>query len=154
MSECGDNCNNGSKLTDGLLDCIDSVLGVRDCIGAVLHPVFILTRTWSGERPGDGDAEESEEQIKPTPQVVDYSHDLRLVEGGAVKQGDIVLRGISKARYAEMDLDCSLKEGEKINVERFYLINEKLYTVINVKENHLTWDVQLRKRSDETRRGE
>lgn len=152
MSGCADDCKGGSGLLDGLKDCIDSVLSVRDCVGAVLHPVEILTRTWSGERPGDGDATEETIEISPSPQIVDFSHDVRITEGGAVKQGDIIIRGISKNAYPnESEINCA---GVAPNIEKYYLINEKIYTVINVKENYLTWDVQLRKRSDETRKGE
>lgn len=155
MSDCGEKCANKSKLLDSLKDCIDSVLGVRDCVGAVLHPVSILTRVWDGERPGDGTATEETEEIKPSPEIVDYGHDIRLMEGGAVKQGDIIIRGISKNKYPDESMvDCRLLEGEGINTERFYFINDRFYTVIHVKDKYLTWDVHLRKRSDETRQGQ
>lgn len=148
---CGTNCTGKCNIIDGLKGCIDSVLSVRDCIGAALHPVEIMTRTWSGERPGDGTAKEKTEVIKPSPYIVDYSHNLRLTEGGSIRQGDIILKNISKNTYPkETSLDCSVDSPK---VEKYYLINERLYTVIHVKENYLTWDVHLRKRSDETRRG-
>lgn len=140
------NCN----LLGSLKACLGSILSTRDCIGAKLHDVFILERKWSGERPGDGKASETVTQILPTPQIVDYSHNLRLTEGGAIKQGDIVLKNFSKAAYPlETSLDCST---DNRTIEKYYLINERQYTVIHIKENYLTWDIHLRKRSDETRR--
>ena len=148
MSSCG--CGQSPcecNILKGLKGCVDSVLGVRDCIGAALHPVYIYTRTWGGEQPGDGNFEESSEQILPTPQIKDYSHDLRITEGGVVKQGDIILRNISKNQYPnESEIDCST-DGR--NIEKYYLINERLYTVIHVKEDYLTWHVHLRKRSED-----
>lgn len=139
------------NLIEGLKLNLDSVLGVRDTIGATLHKVYLITRTWSGKQPGEGQAIDQSVQIKPTPGIKEYAHDLRLVEGGAVKQGDIILRGISKHIYPnETFLDG--RTGNK-SVEKFYLINDRLYTVINIKENYVTWDVQLRKLSNQTRYG-
>jgi hypothetical protein len=146
-------CNCGStpcscSIFKGLKGCIDGILGVRDCIGAALHPVYIVTREWSGEQPGDGNSSETEEQILPTPEIKDYGHDLRLTEGGAIRQGDIILRNISKNQYPnESDLDCST-DGKR-NIEKYYLINDRYYTVIHIKEDYLVWHVHLRKRNEE-----
>lgn len=144
-------CKNGSSLYDNLKKCMDAALSVRDCVGAALHPVQILTRTWSGERPGDGTAVESLLDIYPTPQIVDYGHDIRGTQGGFIRQGDIILRGISKNKFPlESAIDCSTTSRK---IEKFYFIAERLYTVIHVKDKPVTWDVHLRKRSDETRNG-
>ena len=135
----------------GLKTCVDSILGIRDCIGAVIHPVYIVAREWSGEEPGDGQSTETENQILPTPQIKDYSHDLRLTEGGSVKQGDIILRNISKTQYpTEAEIDCST---DSRSIEKYYLINDRYYTVIHVKEDYLVWHVHLRKRSEERANG-
>lgn len=140
-----------NPLVDSLLDCVDCALGVRDSIGAVLHKVGFLTRTWSGDRPGSGTASDEVVQMLPTPFIVDYSHDLRIREGGMVKQGDIILKNVSKHKYpAENLIDCTTTSR---SVEKFYLIDDRLYTVINVKESYVTWDVQIRKYSNQTRYG-
>jgi len=140
-----------NPLIDSLIPNLDSTLGVRDSIGAVLHKVGIIVRTWSGKKPGDGQASDVLSAISPTPGLKEFTHDVRLLEGGAVKQGDIIVRGISKHRYPTEDLvDCS---SLLRNVERFYLIDERLYTVINVKEGYVTWDVQVRKYSNQIRYG-
>lgn len=136
-------------LLDGLRANIDSILGVRDSIGATFKTVSILTRTWSGTRVGDGSARDSVVLVSPTPQVTEYGNDVRIQEGGAVKQGDNLVKGISKQSYPlESDIDGSSTDPL---VEKFYLLDDKVYTVINVKEKYLTWDVLLRERSDQTR---
>lgn len=146
MSE---DCNGCGDIRAGLLDCVDSILGIRDCIGANLADVYFVTRTWSGTRPGDGEFEDVEEQMKPTPQIVDYSHDIRLQQGGAYKQGDLILRNISRNQYPEESIlrtDTGIK-----NVEKFLKVGSNYYRVIQVKEKLLTWDVQVRKiAQDET----
>jgi hypothetical protein len=134
-------------LLDSLLPNIDTVLGVRDSIGAQLHNVYMITRRWSGGRPGEGLASDSTQQLQPTPQIFEYGHDIRLTEGGAVKQGDIVLKSISKNTYTDKDL--SGRTDDKAT-ERFYRIKERLYEVINIKERFVTWEVQLRKLSNQT----
>lgn len=134
-------------IKDSLGPCLDAILGIREGIGAELHRVFILTRVWQGGEPGDGHAVDEIEEIKPCPAIVDYSHNIRLVEAGAIKQGDLLIKHISKHMYSSVDcIDCS---GDDKRIQKFYYINEFLYQVINVKENLLTWDVQVRKTSDQ-----
>ena len=138
-----------SGIIDSLKDCADSILGVRDGIGAALKPVFLFTRQWSGESPGDGIATDEETQVLPSPRVQDFSHSLSLREGGRVQQGDIFLRGISKNSYPDKNI-VSCKSPTK-RIEKFYRVGDDLYNVISVVEKHLTWSVQLRRLSSQTR---
>lgn len=131
-------------LIDDLLGSVDDILGVRDSVGAVLHPVFMVTRTWTGTQPGEGTFADVSVQVLPSPGIKEFSHDVRLREGGFIKQGDIILRGVSRNLYAESDIDNSTAAK---NIEKFYQLDNRLYTVIHVKENYLTWDVQIRKLS-------
>lgn len=127
----------------------DSVLAVRDSIGAQLHLVYRVTRTWTGKQIGDGAATDSTEQILPTPAIKEFAHDLRLQEGGVIRQGDILLKGLSKNLYPnKSDVDGSTGS---LLVQRYYALDDSLYTVINVKENYVTWDVLVRKVSHNTR---
>lgn len=143
------------ELIESLLDCSEDILETRDCVGAALKEVFIVTRTWSGDRPGNGQPEDKDERILPTPRVVDYSHDIRLREGGGIKEGDIILKGISKNKYSDENYVRG-KTTER-NVEVFYQLGGEingenkgeLYKVISVMENYLTWDVQLRRLSSQ-----
>lgn len=134
------------KLIKCLSKASDCILGVRDNVGAALKEVFIVTRTWSGDRPGNGQPEDEVCQLLPTPRIVDYSHSIRLQEHGAVKQGDIILKGISKHKYPNEDTVRG-KTSER-NVEIFYRLgDDELYKVIEVVEKHLTWNVQIRRLS-------
>ena len=131
------------SVVEDLRASVNDILGLRDDIGAGLKPVSIVTRTWSGEEPGDGVPTDLEEPVVPSPYVVEYSDEYRIKEGGAVQQGDIMLRQISKQSYPTREfVDCSVIEK---NVEKFYRVGNALYRVIMVKERHLTWNVQLRK---------
>lgn len=144
--ECGAGC---SDIKKSFGDCIDEILSIRDCIGAALAPVSFITRSWSGARVGEGEFSDEETDLKPTPQIVDYSHDIRLQQGGTYKQGDLMLKGISKNSYAEESLlrtDTGIK-----NVEKFIKVGSNFYRTINIKENLVTWDIQVRKiAQDET----
>jgi hypothetical protein len=132
-----------------LKGCLDSILCVRDSIGAGLAPVFHVTRTWSGKQVGDGKAKDVETQVLPTPRIKDYSHDLRLLQAGTVKQNDLMLKGISKNQYPEEDM-INGKSYDK-RIERLYRVGEDLYEVISIVEKHVTWDVQLRILSSQER---
>lgn len=137
-----------SSLRESLKHCIDAALGVRDCIGAKIHDVYLIRRTWSGDRVGDGTFVDVQQQMLPTPGIKDYSHDVRVTEVGAVKAGDIILVGISFNKYEELDLRT---DTEQRNVEKLYKVGKHFYRVVHIKENLVTWDVHLRKiRFDET----
>ena len=137
------------SLLETLKGNLDATLGVRDAIGAQLYSIAFLRRSWTGDRPGEGTAKDVITLVKPTPQLYEYAHDIRLLEGGSVKQGDILLKNISKNAYPEE----AMIDGSSVstNVENFYLINGKIYNVIQVKSKYVTWDVQLRKLSSQTR---
>lgn len=130
-------------LIDDLTLVADDILGIRDSIGAAIHNVYIVTRTWSGSEPGDGTPTDVVAQMLPTPALVDLSHKFVLQEPGRYKQGDIMLKGISKQSYGTEDI-VRLKSASKA-VEKFYRINSQLYVVVNVRESYITWDVHVRR---------
>lgn len=132
-----------------LAECVESALEARDDVGYLKSKVYFVLRTWSGERPGDGDCEEEKTQMLPTPYIVDLSHDVRIQPGGNIKQGDILLRHVSRSAYPlESDVNPI---PELRNCECFYEVCDQLYQVISVKQNYATWDIQIRKISDERR---
>ncbi len=130
------------SLIDDLKANINGTLGLRDSLGVGLKSVSIVTRTWSGAEIGSGTPTDVTVAMSPSPRIVDYSHDLRITEGGAVKQGDILLKMISKQSYPLVtDVDASTTQA---NVEKFYNVGGKLYRVVKVREKHVTWNVLLR----------
>lgn len=133
---------------EDLKDCVDDALQVRDEIGAIKAHVSIVTRTWTGDRVGNGTASDVTAVVYPTPLVVDLSHNIRLVEGGHVKQGDLLVKGISRDRYELSDIDENT--GSR-SIERFYDVDGKLYRIITVVKKYATWDVQIRRTSDQRR---
>lgn len=142
-------------LIDSLLPMTDSILGVRDSIGAVIKPVYLLTRTWYTDSgltipaaAPEGFAKDSMIKVLPSPMIKDFSQDIRLREGGAVKAGDIILSSISRNKYQLSDLDGT---SSAPNIAKFYLVGVKLYQVINVTESYLTFKVQLRQLSNQQR---
>jgi len=124
-----------------LIDNVDSILGLRDDIGAVKSPVFIVTRTW-GEQKGVGVPTDVKTQILPSPRIVEMSHDMRLREGGFVKQGDIILKMISKESYKETDIDLSVPSDK---VEKYYLVKNALYEIVSVVDKYVVFQVHLRR---------
>ena len=139
------------SLREDLLDCVDSTLEIRQDICAQIADVFLVTRTWSGERPGDGEFEDDETILDPMPSIKDFSHDVRLRQGGSVKQGDLFLIGLSQNKYPNED-DIRTDTRDK-NVEKFYRIEAHYYRVINIRKRLVTWNVHIRKRAqDETER--
>lgn len=147
MSGCKDVCD----IRASLLDCLDDILEVRDCIGAKLADCYIITRTWSGERPGDGTFTDVTEQILPTPNIKNLSHDVRVTEAGAYKSGDLILQSISKHMYPDEAKLLTTTKSKK--VQKFIKVGKHYYTTIGIVEHLVTWDIQIRKVSqDETER--
>jgi len=127
----------------------DSLYGIRDDLGAAVHNVYVLTRTWSGTSVGDGRAFDETEQLLPTPALKNLSHDFDAQKAGTVKAGDIILKGISKQSHPTED-EVSLKASSVVE-QKFYLIADKLYQVISNVENYISWDVYIRKLTHQTR---
>jgi hypothetical protein len=145
-----------SGIIDSLLPAIDSILGVRDSAGAVIDPVYLVTRTWYADsghttpstEVGAGYAVDVEAQMLPSPGLKNYSQDVRLREGGTVKAGDIILTNVSRNSYTEAQLDGS---SATVNVEKLYRVGAKIYQVINIVKKYVTWDVQLRELTNQAR---
>ena len=127
----------------------DSLYGIRDDLGAAIHNVYIVTRTWTGDAVGEGSATDEVAQMLPTPALKNLSHDFEAQAAGTVKSGDIILKGISKQSWPDEDT-VSLK-SDNAKIQKFYLIDDKLYQVISTVESYISWDVQIRKLTHQTR---
>lgn len=134
-----------SGVVAGVLANVNSILGLRDSLGAALKDVYLVTRTWSGTELGDGTATDTKVKMVPSPRVVEFKHDTRIVEGGAIKQGDILLKMVSKQTYPTETMVDGKSDID--NVENLYEVGGVLYRVINVKEKHVTWSILLRRLS-------
>lgn len=131
-----------SNLRKSLLNCVDKILDIRENLGALLAETYFVTRTWSGERPGDGSYSDSITKVEPQPNIKDLSHDIRLMEGGAYKQGVLLLTGFSQNQYTEEDLRT---QTDSKNVEKFIKVGDHYYSTIHVRQKLVTWNVQVRK---------
>ena len=139
------------SLKDCLGTSLDCILGIRDDIGADIQPVYLVTRTWSGDRVGDGYFTDEECKI-PTPEIVDLSHDVRVQRGGAYKSGDLILKTINKATYTEEALRTDTGEDD---IEKFIKVGQHYYRTVHIKEKFLTYDIHITKvAQDETERGD
>lgn len=134
-------------MIDDLRQIVNPILGIRDDLGAVKASVYLIARTWTGTEPGDGRFIDTETQVLPSPNIVMFMDDYRIKEGGAVQQGDIKLKWISKQSFPDRTMiDCSV---ESQNVERFYRVGNYLYRLIQVEEKLLSWNVLLRRLSNQ-----
>lgn len=126
---------------------INGILSVRDRIGAALKPVRIVTQTWSGGQLGLGTLSKAFVDVLPSPRVVEFRAENRITQGGLVKSGDILLKMISKQTFPTVDLIDGTSAAQ--NVDRFYEVGGIKYTVLEVTEKHLYWNVLLRRRSNQ-----
>ena len=124
-----------------LIENVDSILSLRDEIGAVKAPVYIVTRVWE-DKKGVGKFTDTKVQMLPSPRIVDLSHDMRIREGGIVKQGDLILKMISKESYSEKDIDLSVTDDK---TEKFYLIKNGLYEIVSVVDKYVVFQVHIRR---------
>ncbi len=132
------------SVVDDILSCTDGILGLRDDLCATKNgPIYILTRVWDGEK-GRGEPCDTIEQVLPSPFLANFTHSLRLREGGTIKQGDIMLKYISKQAYPTEDLiDCSVEEP--LTTERYYFFDNNFYECISVEQSYVYWNVLVRK---------
>jgi hypothetical protein len=138
-----------TEFMDEIAEIADDAIKIRNEIGAILAEIYLVTRTWTGEAVGDGSASETKVIVYPAPWIVDLSHNLKLSEAGVIKQGDLLLKQISKMRYpTENHVNCS--STNKL-IEKFYEVDGLLYNVIYVKSEYGMWSVQVRKLTDQTR---
>lgn len=119
----------------------DRFFSVRERVG-YKQKVFLLTRTWQGPRVGVGSPVDAVVRIKPAPGIRDLSHRRQVTTHGQTIEGDIVLTGIAFNNYNEELL------GNTTNTpltEKFYLIDGKTYSVANVSQKFVSWEVVLKK---------
>lgn len=142
-------------IIDSLLPAIDSILGVRDAVGAVIKPVYLVTRTWYADSAYltqataiDGYAKDTEIQMFPSPQLVDLTQKNRVREGGSYKDGDILLKNVSKNSYSEADLAST---SASPNVQQFMRVGEQMFQIVGITPSYVTWDVHLRPLTDQSR---
>lgn len=138
-----------TEFIDDIIDAANDAFEARDDIGAIKAEVYIVTRIWSGDRIGDGTPTETKVRMLPTPNIIDLSQDIRLSTAGAIKQGDLILKSISKLNYpTENDVDCLVTSK---TTEKFYEVGGYLYKVIHVKSPYHAWNVHVRRLSNQTR---
>lgn len=141
MSDCS------GGMIKGLIGASDAILSIRQNIGADLRKIYLVTRKWDGRRVGDGNVTETVCEVSPTPGIRDLSNDHRVKEGGAVQLGDLLVTMVSKKHFpAQSDIDCSSDDNL---IEKFFRVGDIFYTVIQTFEKQLTWDVQIRRKSDQ-----
>ena len=134
-----------SGVVDGVLQGVDSILSLRDSMGAGLKKVYFVERVYKNGVEIGGEYIDTKKQMLPSPRVVEFKSDLRIKEGGLVKEGDILLKMVSKKTYPrEKMLDGS---SCKPHVELLYLVGDIYYRVVNVQEKHVVWSILLRRLS-------
>ena len=128
----------------------DVALDVQDALETIegleiyKSKVYLLTRKWK-ERKGQGKPTDVVIKIDPNPYISDYSHSLRIKEGGNVKQGDLFLKYLPKNLFPTEDtVNCKTSGPLE---EKFYVIEDELYEVISVVKGYAYWNVQIRKTS-------
>lgn len=132
------------SLVSDIRDDVDQILSLRDQIGAVKTPVYIMTRVWA-DKKGVGNFVDTFVQVLPSPRIVTFEHSSRIREGGTIQQGDILLKGIAQNLYPTREtVDCSV-DSDKL--ERWYWMNGWLYEVKSAEQKYVTWNVLITKTS-------
>lgn len=130
-----------SILDDVAKDVEDALKTIED-LEIYKSKVYFLKRSWS-ERKGRGKPVDEVTKINPNPFIADFSHSMRIREGGSVKQGDIFLKYMPKNLFPTEESVNGRSSNELI--EYFYVIDDELYEVISIVKGYAYWNVQIRK---------
>jgi hypothetical protein len=128
------------SLTKSLSGSLKSALSVRDKLGLSKAQVVLVSRTWSGKAPGEGNASDERKQILPSPTIKDYGHDLRIVAAGAIQQGDLFLKHLPR----ELTRNEILNITEEKNQEQFWEIDGRRFQGVKEKDETFFWSLQVR----------
>jgi hypothetical protein len=120
---------------------LNSVLRVRDNLGLAKAEVKFLTRTWTGKRPGEGSVSDVIIPVIPSPSIIDYSHKLAIVQAGAIRQGDLILKHLSKDKFSREEL---LNQTKSPAIESFWDVNGILYKGVSCTDHLFSWSLQIR----------
>lgn len=129
-----------SDLKKALGGSLKSALSVRDKLGLSKAQVVLVTRKWSGAKPGEGNSRDDRKQILPSPTIKDYGHDLRIMDAGAVKQGDLFLKHLPR----ELTREEILNTTDKNNVECFWEVDGRRFQGVKEKDETFFWSLQIR----------
>ena len=126
-------------LVEDLKGIAEDSFAIRDDIGAKKANV------WFYEKKGENDP--VWKQILPTPNIVDLSHNVQLMEGGTVESGDLFLRSIPISKFNEEDLE-TVVENEMD--QKYWVIAPpngftRAYTSVHIKRNYLSFEVHIRR---------
>lgn len=82
-------------LTDDLVPLADQLRGLYEVLGARPYRAFVVRRTWSGARVGEGTPTDVSTEILPRPAVLTAGLHGELRPAGIEEEGEIVLQEIS-----------------------------------------------------------
>lgn len=123
---CGGTCSSCASYFQAAIDqareCI-ACLGEDGLVTGYSTEVKVVTRTWSGGKPGLGTVTESVVTLTPRPKVSSAEPRYVADHMGKQPQGRRLVENVSLT-YTEDDLaDYDLTEDQ----ERYYLLNDKPY---------------------------
>jgi len=137
-----DRFNDTFTLTDSFQKVYEDVASSVENLGFKKANVYFYTKkpegiTWT--------------QIIPTPDIVDFSHNIKLLEAGSVTAGDLFIKNISRYSYSFSDLETATVQkvkNDKDAIEKYWIIREKsgvsrAYTTVNIVTEELTYDVHV-----------
>ncbi len=132
------------SLLDDVAKDVQGALETIESLDIYKSKVYLLTRTWK-ERKGRGKPTDELTKVDPNPFISDYSHSLRLKEGGNIKQGDLIIKYLPKNLFPDENSVNLISNDEKI--EKFYVLEKELYETVSIIKGYAYWNVQIRKTS-------
>ena len=122
------------------LECALSSIGE---LGLNVHEVGLFKRKWSEGKIGKGQPSDSLDLFSPQPRLSKIKLRWGIREGGTVKQGDLLVKLLTKATYPNESQINAASDDELEEI--YYYVNGDLYEVIEVDEKLLYWNVTIRK---------
>ncbi len=127
-----------NAIVNALLPSLNALLSIREQT-AYIARLYRITRTYNI----DGiNYTETSAEITPVPYIKEHAKDFELKTMGELRKGDLSVKSISKATYTTASQLETLSDPSSL-VIYLYKFKNDYFTAMQVKENLLTWDMEL-----------
>lgn len=129
-----------NAVVNAIMPSLNNLLSIRGQL-AYIARLYRITRTYNS----DGITyTETSAEILPIPNIQERKKDVNVSREGELRRGEIEVKAVSKASYATANLLETIS-NPATNVIYLYKYQDEYYTIMQLRERLLTWEMELEK---------